>query len=125
MAQRRQARKLPRLQLAMKSEGDYQSCASRLKALADPDRLRIVNSLLRGEKNVSELAQQLGLGMVKVSHHLGVLRSANVVQTHKEGKFVIYALHPEIASAGKSLSGMKTLDLGCCRLDLAQPKAAR
>ena len=125
MAKPRPSRKLPRLKLAMQSEGDYQSCASRLKALADPDRLRIVNSLLRGENNVSELAQQLGMGMVKVSHHLGVLRSANVVQTHKEGKFVIYALHPDIARAGKGPSGMKTLDLGCCRLDLAQPKAAR
>jgi DNA-binding transcriptional ArsR family regulator len=125
MAQRRRARKLPRLKLAMQSEGDYQSCASRLKALADPDRLRIVNCLLRGEKNVSELGQELGMGMVKVSHHLGVLRSANVVRSQKEGKFVIYALHPEIAGANHSMVGMKTLDLGCCRLDLAQSKTSR
>ena len=62
MAQRRQARKLPRLKLAMQSEGDYQSCASRLKALADPDRLRIVNCLLRGEKNVSESGRAIGHG---------------------------------------------------------------
>ncbi len=125
MVQRRKARKLPRLKLAMKSEGDYQSCALRLKALADPDRLQIVNCLLRGAKNVSELAEELGVGMVKVSHHLGVLRSAHVVQTQKEGKFVIYSLHPQIAGTGVSLVGVKTLDLGCCRLDLAQPRAAR
>ena len=44
------------------------------------------------------------MGMVKVSHHLGVLRSANVVQTHKEGKFVIYALHPEIPAPAMNTS---------------------
>ena len=40
-----------RLKVAMQTESDYESCAARLKALADPDRLQIVNCLLRGEKN--------------------------------------------------------------------------
>ena len=113
------------LKLAMQSENDYRSCAERLKALADPDRLRIVNLLLSGPKNVSELASELGAGIVKVSHHLRVLRFADVVQTKKDGKFVIYSLHPEIAADTDALGGMKTLDLGCCRLDLLQPKGTR
>lgn len=107
------------LKVVMRTDDDYQQCASRLKALADPDRLRIVNCLLAGPKNVSQLAQALGEDLVKVSHHLGVLRHAGVVQTERDGKFVIYRLDPEIAAEGTG--DVKTLDLGCCRLDLPRP----
>ena len=79
MVKRGQTRKSPGLKLAMRSENDYQKCAARLKALADPDRLRIVNCLLCGPKNVSELADEMSVGIVKVSHHLRVLRYAEVV----------------------------------------------
>ena len=109
-----------RLKVALDTDNDYQYCASWLKALADPDRLRIVNCLFRGPKNVSELAGELGQEMVKVSHHLGVLRHANVVVAEKQGKFVVYRLHPEITAA-REARDTKTLDLGCCRLDLPKP----
>jgi ArsR family transcriptional regulator len=102
----------------MRTQDDYQWCATRLKALADPDRLRLVTCLLAGPKNVSELSNELGEEMVKVSHHLGVLRHANVVQTEKQGKFVVYRVHPEIAAQQLAEQATKTLDLGCCRLDL-------
>ncbi|HEY2838163.1 MAG TPA: metalloregulator ArsR/SmtB family transcription factor [Pirellulales bacterium] len=115
--------------LAMKTESDFESCAARLKALADPDRLQIVISLLQGDKSVTSLTDELGMPMDKVSHHLGVLRAANLVQTQKQGKFVIYSLAPEVAAAGASATGTKTIDLGCCQLDLVQlvapPKKTR
>ena len=113
--------KTSRLKVVMRTENDYQQCATRLKALADPDRLRIVNCLFRGPKNVSELANELGEELVKISHHLGVLRHANVVETEKQGKFVVYRLDPEIAASSETGSNVKTLDLGCCRLDLPKP----
>src|SRR5947199_23596 len=53
-----------------------QQCARRLRALADPERLRIVGLLRDGPMNVSELAVQLASQVVNVSHHLGVLRRA-------------------------------------------------
>ncbi len=109
----------------MQSTRDYRWCAARLKALADPDRLQIVNCLLRDPKHVSQLAQELGFGIVKASHHLGVLRRANVLRAEKRGKFITYSLHPEIAAAGRTVDGAKTLDLGCCRLDLLQPRRGR
>ena len=121
MKPRTKSSKSPRLKLAMKTETDYEACAARLKALADPDRLRIVNSLFRGPKNVSELASELGEELVKISHHLGVLRHANVVQTEKQGKFVIYRLDPQITAAPEAPGEIKTLDFGCCRLDLPRP----
>jgi DNA-binding transcriptional ArsR family regulator len=117
---RRTPPELPQLKIAMQSDSDYQWCATRLKALADPDRLRIVNVLLRGAKNVSELADEMNLAIVNVSHHLQVLRRANVLQTEKRGKFVIYSVHPEIACRSE-VRNMKSIDLGCCRFEILQP----
>jgi DNA-binding transcriptional ArsR family regulator len=123
MMKRLTPRKSPALKVIMRTEDDYQWCANRLKALADRDRLRIVTCLLRGEKNVSQLADELGEEMVNVSHHLGVLRNADVVQAQKQGKFVVYRLHPEIVpDLNSNGSPTKTLDLGCCRLDLPKPR---
>jgi DNA-binding transcriptional ArsR family regulator len=121
MNERPQLPKSPPFRVAMRTQVEFEDCASRLKALADSDRLRIVSCLFRGPKNVSELASELGEELVKVSHHLGVLRHAGVVQTEKQGKFVVYRLDPEIAATGEDSDEVKTLDLGCCRLDLPQP----
>jgi ArsR family transcriptional regulator len=120
MSKRIVGRKLPAAKTPMRTDSDYRWCAERLKALADPDRLRIVTCLFAGPKNVSELACALGEELVKISHHLGVLRHAAVVQTRRQGKYVVYSLHPDIAAAGDA-GKMKTLDLGCCRLDLPKP----
>ncbi len=106
----------------MQTDSDYEACAARLKALADPDRLKIVNLLFRGDKSVSALVDELGTPMDKVSHHLGVLRAAQVVQTRKQGKFVIYSLAPGIAAADTIDDHIKTIDFGCCQLDLVQPE---
>lgn len=125
MEQRPRGRKSAGLERVMHTAGDYEHCASRLKALADPERLRIVHCLFAGPKNVSQLAHELSDEVVKVSHHLGVLRNAHVVQANRQGKFVVYRLDPEIASADTD-ARIKTLDLGCCRLDLPKPgKSAR
>ena len=90
------------------------SCAKYLKALADPERLKIVQCLQSGPKNVTELAELLERELVNVSHHLGVLRHAGLVQDQKQGKFVIYSIHPDVGNAKK---GEDRLDLGCCRLE--------
>jgi len=104
----------------MKKKRDYELCAGRLKALADPDRLRLVEQLFTGPMNVGDLSEALGEEIVKVSHHLGVLRNADVVQTEKRGRFVIYSLHPEVAVVGKdeSMAQARRIDFGCCSVDL-------
>jgi DNA-binding transcriptional ArsR family regulator len=87
-------------------------CARYLKALGDPDRLRIVQCLQTGPKNVSEITALLAAEIANVSHHLRVLREAKLVHDDKQGKYVFYSLAPEF------LKGMDTLDLGCCRIEL-------
>ncbi|MBY0521803.1 MAG: metalloregulator ArsR/SmtB family transcription factor [Gemmataceae bacterium] len=96
-------------------------CARLLKALGDPDRLRIIQCLQDGPKNVSELSALLSAELANVSHHLRVLRDAGLVCDSKQGKFVVYSLHPEVFRHGKLTD---SLDLGCCKLELTGAMAA-
>lgn len=93
-------------------------CARILRALADPERLRIIHCLRGGSRNVSELAALLHAEIVNVSHHLGVLRHAGLVQDEKQGRFVVYRLHPEVFHGPADDASSEHLDLGCCRLEL-------
>jgi DNA-binding transcriptional ArsR family regulator len=93
-----------------------QECADRLKALADPDRLRIVQVLRGGPKNVSELTAELDAEIANVSHHLQILKRERIVETEKQGRFVVYRLHSEVFEATRTTGDC--LDLGCCRLEL-------
>ena len=103
----------------MKEEGIQPThCARMLRALAEPERLRIVQCLRDGPGNVSELARRLGSEIVNVSHHLGVLRQAGLVIDEKQGRFVVYQLHPDVFHAEKNGDAPQHLDLGCCRLEI-------
>jgi len=65
------------------------------KALADVNRLRIVQRLAEGEATVSELIERIGLSQPLVSWHLGRLRSAGLVQTRRAGRETVSRLLPE------------------------------
>jgi len=90
-------------------------CARSLKAIGDPERLKIIQCLQTRSRNVSELATLLEAELANVSHHLRVLRDAGLVVDQKQGKFVVYSLNPNIFKPG---AGGDALDLGCCRLEL-------
>lgn len=100
----------------MKKRDEFNFCASRLKALADPHRLQIVKELRKHPYFVGELAEVLKSEISNVSHHLGILRQQGLVQTEKQGRFVIYRLHPNVFDPESPHSPQ--LDLGCCRLQL-------
>jgi ArsR family transcriptional regulator, nickel/cobalt-responsive transcriptional repressor len=96
-------------------------CARLLRAMGDRERLKIVQCLREGPKNVGEIANQLGVEVVNVSHHLGVLRQAGLVLDQRQGRFIVYRLHPDVFHP--SSKGQKEhLDFGCCRLEI--PKEA-
>ncbi|MBW7459385.1 ArsR/SmtB family transcription factor [Paenibacillus sepulcri] len=62
------------------------------KALAHPMRIRILEALCEGNKNVNELQSILGSEGSAVSQQLSVLRNKNVVYGIKDGTSVIYSL---------------------------------
>ncbi len=93
-------------------------CARALKALADPERLKIVQCLAERARRVGDLAETLGQPVANVSHHLAVLRRAGVVRNDRQGKYVLYSLHPDVFLPPEPGGSPACLDLGCCRLEL-------
>lgn len=65
------------------------------KALADVNRLRIVQRLAEGEASVTELIETVGLSQPLVSWHVGRLRAAGIVQTRRSGRETVCRLVPE------------------------------
>lgn len=65
------------------------------KALADPNRMRIVALLLEaGELCVCDIERVLEIPQARVSRHLTFLRNAGVVKARRNGQWMHYALTP-------------------------------
>jgi len=70
--------------------------ADRLKALADPTRLRILHLLEGGELCVGELVESVSGSQANVSKHLAVLRNAGLVRARRSGMNVCYSLEDPV-----------------------------
>jgi ArsR family transcriptional regulator len=94
------------------SDADALQIALRLKALADPARVKIVSYLfssLTGEEISGDLATVLGLAESTVSHHLGQLRKAGIVVSERRGMNVFHRVRSD------SLQALcAALDPNCC-----------
>ncbi len=66
--------------------------AARFRALSDPTRLRILNTLMRGENSVGELVESTGLEQPSVSRHLIVLRREGILARRAEGNRAYYRI---------------------------------
>jgi DNA-binding transcriptional ArsR family regulator len=62
------------------------------RALAHPARIRILETLVRGDRSVQELQEALALEQPMVSQHLAVLRNQGIVTSEKKGLSVRYSL---------------------------------
>ncbi len=70
--------------------------AVRLKALADPTRIGIVNRLAAAEELcVCVLTEEFGLSQPTISHHVKILRDAGLVEGRKRGTWSFYRLRRE------------------------------
>jgi len=68
--------------------------AGLFKALADPNRLRILDLLMQGDSCNCELNDRLGLPPNLLSHHLRVLRAAGLISSRRDaldGRWIYYA----------------------------------
>lgn len=68
------------------------------KALADPQRVRILLLLENGELCVCRIIAVLGLAPSTISKHLSLLSAAGLVETRKEGRWAYYRLPGEDAT---------------------------
>ena len=101
------------------SDDDALHVALRLKALADPARVKIMSYLFSssaGEENSGDLAAALGLTESTVSHHLTQLRRAGLVESERRGMNVYHRPHRDALGALCAV-----LDPNCCILRLLSP----
>src|SRR5665647_1527649 len=70
----------------------YEQVARIGKALASPKRLELIELLCQGEKAVEVLAAQAEISVKLTSAHLKELRQAHLVESRKDGKYVLYRL---------------------------------
>jgi DNA-binding transcriptional ArsR family regulator len=90
-------------------------CAQTMKVLSDSNRIKIVRALITGPSNVGGISKRTGLTVHRISHHLGRMRLAGLVECTRDGRSIVYQIAPSIAVQGG-------LDLGCaCILFRALP----
>ncbi|HVS53071.1 MAG TPA: metalloregulator ArsR/SmtB family transcription factor [Opitutaceae bacterium] len=66
--------------------------ARRFAVLAEPMRLRLIQALFAGEKNVNALVEETGGTQANISRHLQTLAHAHILARRKEGLQVFYAI---------------------------------
>jgi ArsR family transcriptional regulator, virulence genes transcriptional regulator len=85
----------------------YQLQAEVLKTLSNPRRLEIIHLLADGPREVTRLAEEMGICQPNVSQHLALMRAAGVVEAERDGREVRYRLSdPEIIVACETMRGV-------------------
>lgn len=68
----------------------FENAAQVLRVLAHPQRLKMVDRLLRNPVSVGELAGEIGLAPAAVSQHLNHMRAHGIVDSKRDGRIVRY-----------------------------------
>jgi DNA-binding transcriptional ArsR family regulator len=68
------------------------------KALSDKTRREILRLLKEKDMNAGEIAQNFSMSKPSISHHLSILKQAELVIDIKEGQNIIYSLNTTVLS---------------------------
>lgn len=66
------------------------------KALADPNRRQILELLKERDMSVTELLENFDFSQASLSHHLDILKRADMVLTERHGQFIFYSLNTSV-----------------------------
>jgi DNA-binding transcriptional ArsR family regulator len=80
--------------LANELDPQSEAAAELLKAMANPQRLRVLCLLLDGERSVGQINAQVSLSQSALSQHLGILRERKLVSTRRAAQTVYYSVAP-------------------------------
>lgn len=72
------------------------SLQNTMKALADPVRREILNTLKKGRLSAGEITEHFDITAAAVSRHLSVLKDAGLIFDNREGKFIFYELNASV-----------------------------
>ena len=84
-------------------KGNYTDNANVFKALADENRLKILELLLEGEKCGSELLEKVSMGQSTLSHHMKIMCVSGIIRSRKKGTATYYRINPDGAQNAVSL----------------------
>ncbi|MBR0308310.1 MAG: helix-turn-helix transcriptional regulator [Mogibacterium sp.] len=73
-------------------EEELLELADLFKMFADSTRIKILYDLFDGEKNVSEICEDIEMNQSAVSHQLKALRNGKLIKSRREGKAIYYSL---------------------------------
>lgn len=68
----------------------------KFKALSDKTRRSILEILKNGPLSAGDIQKQFEMSFATVSHHLSILKNADLVIDRKEGKYIIYELNSSV-----------------------------
>jgi ArsR family transcriptional regulator len=77
-------------------QGDLEDLARWLKALSEPNRLQLFDRIVEGYQCNCQLGDELGMSANLISHHLGVLRDAGLVESERDpldARWVYYSVN--------------------------------
>jgi DNA-binding transcriptional ArsR family regulator len=80
-----------------------QPLAQSFRILGDSSRLRILQALLEGEKNVTKIRKLLRISQPTASRHLSILRMSGFAQARRSGKEMFYSIPSKKRPIVKSL----------------------
>ena len=69
-----------------------------MKIISHPDRLRLIEEMRTGERDVNTLAETLNLPQARVSQHIALMRAHRLLAETRDGRRHLYSLkQPKIA----------------------------
>ena len=74
------------------SEEELIDLAELFRVFGDSTRIKILYVLFQGEKNVTEICNELGMNQSAVSHQLKILKTNKLIKSRRDGKSVCYSL---------------------------------
>ena len=95
-------------------DNKYNQNAMLFKALADTNRLMIVDMLSCGELCACKILEGLGITQPTLSHHMKILCDCGLVNSRKDGKWTHYSLNLTAAEHLKDFLTLVTSDKNNC-----------
>ena len=66
------------------------------RALNDPTRRRILEMLREGDLAAGAISEAFDMTKPSISHHLDLLRQADLVEARRDGQFIVYSLNTSV-----------------------------
>ena len=102
--------------LSTANDVDVRPLSRVFRALGDETRLRIVALLTHGELCVCHIEQALELSQPNASRQLGILKSAGIVDSRRDGTWVYYFLADQQHAAVERVLGTLVTTFGAERI---------